>query len=98
MGISSNAVQRKAQGRNHRNHRHADAGQPGTAGQVGMMQVVLRPKPCCDGMKRAFGDVIHFDSNFGVYFSSTGDPDEYDYPRLEYCPWCGERIEYVEGE
>lgn len=62
------------------------------------MQVTMRPKPCCGAMRKAFGDIIHFNADFGIYFSTSGDPEEYNYARLQYCPWCGEKIDYVEDE
>ena len=61
------------------------------------MKIMMKPKPCCPTMGKAMGDIIQFNTEDGVFFSTDGDPSEFDYPRLHCCPWCGERIEY-EGE
>jgi hypothetical protein len=60
-----------------------------------MMEVMIKPKPCCSSMSKALGDIVHYTTENGIYFSTDGDPEEFDYARLHYCPWCGEEIKYV---
>lgn len=64
--------------------------------------VAVQNQPfCCDGMNGAWHDrVIHFNEDTGkvniIKAESSEEDSWFEYYPIDYCPFCGQKIELIE--